>query len=167
MVVSFVLCWSPFHAQRLLAIYGSSSPSKVILQIYQILLYISGVTYYLSATINPILYHIMSGKFRQAFKDTFMKCCKNRRSRASISSCTMTTQVHHDATNDKKLERQCRKLLASSSNGHKKSVTKMEEMKWFLSAQLCLVGCFSTDWDRKIWIETAFFNSSRVIEVFF
>ncbi|GFS59532.1 pyrokinin-1 receptor [Trichonephila clavipes] len=74
-VISFAICWSPFHAQRLLATYTTDvTPTLVVT--FTILTYISGVTYYLSATINPILYQLMSVKFRQAFKDTFIVCCK-------------------------------------------------------------------------------------------
>lgn len=36
--------------------------------IYTIMTYISGVLYYLSTCINPLLYNLMSNKFRQAFK---------------------------------------------------------------------------------------------------
>ncbi|KDR24150.1 Neuromedin-U receptor 2, partial [Zootermopsis nevadensis] len=68
-VVAFFICWAPFHAQRLFAIYGmGKAPAPVILKIYEIMTYISGILYYVSTTINPILYHIMSLKFRQAFK---------------------------------------------------------------------------------------------------
>ncbi|XP_018571456.1 pyrokinin-1 receptor-like, partial [Anoplophora glabripennis] len=66
-VVAFFICWAPFHAQRLLAIYGNSS-SATIVKAFQILTYVSGVFYYLSTTVNPLLYHIMSNKFREAFK---------------------------------------------------------------------------------------------------
>jgi neuromedin U receptor 1 len=67
-VVAFFVCWAPFHAQRLFAIYGvGKAPAPVILKIYEIMTYVSGILYYVSTTINPILYHIMSLKFRQAF----------------------------------------------------------------------------------------------------
>jgi hypothetical protein len=36
--------------------------------VYHTLTYTSGVLYYLSTTVNPVLYHIMSHKFREAFK---------------------------------------------------------------------------------------------------
>ena len=36
--------------------------------VYNILTYVSGVLYYLSTCINPLLYNLMSNKFRQAFK---------------------------------------------------------------------------------------------------
>lgn len=70
-VVAFIICWAPFHAQRLLAIYGlrtGEKPSSAILALYTVLTYTSGILYYLSATINPILYNIMSNRFRRAFK---------------------------------------------------------------------------------------------------
>lgn len=69
-VVAFIICWAPFHAQRLVAIYGlrSAQPSSTVLFLYMVLTYTSGILYYLSATINPILYNIMSNRFRRAFK---------------------------------------------------------------------------------------------------
>jgi hypothetical protein len=67
-VVAFFICWAPFHAQRLFAIYGVQQQAPVMLKIYEIMTYISGILYYVSTTINPILYHTMSLKFREAFK---------------------------------------------------------------------------------------------------
>ncbi|XP_013774352.1 pyrokinin-1 receptor-like [Limulus polyphemus] len=73
-VVTFFVCYAPFHAQRLMATYVTDpTPTETI--IYDVLMYMSGVLYYVSATINPILYSIMSFKFRQAFKETLAKCC--------------------------------------------------------------------------------------------
>ena len=72
-VISFFFCYSPFHAQRVLAtiLVRNSMLTPVVMNVYTILTHISGVTYYLSSTINPILYQVMSRKFRIAFKDTF------------------------------------------------------------------------------------------------
>ena len=72
-VVSFFICWVPFHAQRLLASYlvKDENQNQLLLDIYLKLTYISGVMYYLSSTINPLLYQLMSAKFRLAFKETF------------------------------------------------------------------------------------------------
>jgi 7 transmembrane receptor (rhodopsin family). len=71
-VVAFFICWAPFHAQRLLAVYGDGSndkrPSPAMVTVYRTLTYTSGVLYYMSTTVNPVLYHIMSHKFREAFK---------------------------------------------------------------------------------------------------
>lgn len=75
--VAFFLCWAPHHAQRLFAVYFSTqaTQSERFVNIYNCLTYISGVTYFLSTCINPLLYSIMSHKFRDAFKVIF-KCCK-------------------------------------------------------------------------------------------
>lgn len=51
-VVAFFVCFAPFHAQRLMAIYVKN-PSNYETFAFNLLTYISGVTYYLSATINP------------------------------------------------------------------------------------------------------------------
>ncbi|VVC89936.1 unnamed protein product, partial [Leptidea sinapis] len=78
-VVAFFICWAPFHAQRLVAIYGTTenhlAKSPLLLFAYHFLTYTSGVFYYLSTCINPIFYHIMSNKFRDAFKTTMMQWC--------------------------------------------------------------------------------------------
>lgn len=73
MVVAFFLCWAPFHAQRLLTVYGSSTEdntpkSNTFYVIYVVLTHVSGVTFFLSTCINPLLYSVMSYKFRSAFK---------------------------------------------------------------------------------------------------
>ncbi|XP_075210740.1 pyrokinin-1 receptor-like [Lycorma delicatula] len=76
-VVAFFICWAPFHAQRLLAVYASSRTehSESMVAVYSVLTYISGILYYLSTTINPVLYNIMSHKFRDAFKGTLSDLC--------------------------------------------------------------------------------------------
>ncbi|XP_043269115.1 pyrokinin-1 receptor-like [Venturia canescens] len=79
-VVAFFLCWAPFHVQRLIAIYGTdddliTSKNKWVEFLYLLFTYVSGVLYYVSATINPILYNIMSNKFREAFMETLARTC--------------------------------------------------------------------------------------------
>ncbi|XP_015782798.1 pyrokinin-1 receptor-like [Tetranychus urticae] len=70
-VVSFFICWSPFHAQRVLAIHVAEKSPKFVQTTLIVLTHVSGITYYLTATINPILYQLLSLKFRLAFRDTF------------------------------------------------------------------------------------------------
>ncbi|RUS70776.1 hypothetical protein EGW08_021463, partial [Elysia chlorotica] len=75
-VVAFFVCWAPFHAQRLMTVYIKQdqwTPELLALQSH--LFYVSGVLYFLSCTINPILYNLLSRKFRQAFKRTLCRCC--------------------------------------------------------------------------------------------
>lgn len=63
---------APFHAQRLIYIYGTNNNHQAshptVLKLYIIMTYVSGILYYLSTCINPLLYNIMSHKFREAFK---------------------------------------------------------------------------------------------------
>ncbi|XP_076673169.1 pyrokinin-1 receptor isoform X1 [Andrena cerasifolii] len=78
-VVAFFICWAPFHAQRLLAVYAQSTeaePEDALIIVYTILTYVSGVFYYLSTTVNPLLYNIMSNKFREAFKSMLSNHCR-------------------------------------------------------------------------------------------
>ena len=65
-VIGFFVCFAPHHAQRLLYIYGKQLPNYR--EINEYIYYITGCFYYFSATINPILYNVMSAKYRQAFK---------------------------------------------------------------------------------------------------
>lgn len=70
-VIAFFVCWAPFHAQRLLAVYLASASPEIqesYFDLYIYLMYASGMLYFISTTINPILYHIMSRKFRKEFK---------------------------------------------------------------------------------------------------
>ncbi|XP_026852394.2 growth hormone secretagogue receptor type 1-like [Electrophorus electricus] len=62
-VVVFVLCWLPFHTGRTLFSVGPGS-SPDLYYISQYLNLISFVLFYLSAAINPLLYNIMSARYR-------------------------------------------------------------------------------------------------------
>ncbi|KAM9350127.1 neuromedin-U receptor 1-like [Symphorus nematophorus] len=66
LVVVFGLCWAPFHMDRLMWSYVDTS-SDQHLMVYEAVHIISGVCFYLSSAINPILYNLMSTKFREMF----------------------------------------------------------------------------------------------------
>lgn len=51
-----------------------------------------GILYFVSATVNPILYNLMSKKFRQAFKRTLYRCCEKELSTESIVFGNGTTK---------------------------------------------------------------------------
>ena len=86
-MIAFFLCWAPFHAQRLGYVYFivriiQKDPQRIRIKCFYIsfqgteffraineyLMYVSGILYYVSSTINPILYNLMSLKYRQVPK---------------------------------------------------------------------------------------------------
>uniref|UniRef100_A0A667ZAD7 Neuromedin U receptor 1 n=1 Tax=Myripristis murdjan TaxID=586833 RepID=A0A667ZAD7_9TELE len=76
LVVVFGICWAPFHTDRLMWSFISDWTDDY-LQIFQYVHIISGVFFYLSSAVNPILYNLMSTRFREMFKDVM--CHRPRR----------------------------------------------------------------------------------------
>ncbi|KAF4519308.1 hypothetical protein B566_EDAN005247, partial [Ephemera danica] len=84
-VIAFFLCWAPFHAQRLLFVYLGESPSY--LEHNEWIYHLTGCFYYFSSTVNPILYNVMSAKYRLAFRATLCRLTSpSRRSLPSAAS---------------------------------------------------------------------------------
>uniref|UniRef100_A0A8C2J530 Neuromedin U receptor 1a n=1 Tax=Cyprinus carpio TaxID=7962 RepID=A0A8C2J530_CYPCA len=71
LVVMFGICWAPFHTDRLMWSFldQKNSEHMKIFQVYEYVHVISGVFFYLSSAINPILYNLMSTRFREMFKE--------------------------------------------------------------------------------------------------
>ncbi|XP_065584588.1 neuropeptides capa receptor-like isoform X2 [Artemia franciscana] len=85
-VVGFFICWAPFHVQRLYFKYGFGVIEYEAFQTFnEGLFYIAGSFYFLSAVINPILYNVMSERYRLAFQETFCGA-KDKRFRSSVDS---------------------------------------------------------------------------------
>ncbi|XP_063775678.1 growth hormone secretagogue receptor type 1 [Pseudophryne corroboree] len=70
-VFAFILCWLPFHVARYLFSKSFEAGSLEIALISQYCNLVSFVLFYLSAAINPILYNIMSKKYRVAASRLF------------------------------------------------------------------------------------------------
>lgn len=74
-VLVFFICWTPFHAQRLMfvivTLQGEWTHANG--QAHHILFLASGVGYYLSSCVNPLLYSVMSKRFRRGFVDMFRR----------------------------------------------------------------------------------------------
>ncbi|NXS73787.1 NMUR1 protein, partial [Pandion haliaetus] len=68
LVVVFGICWAPFHTDRLVWSFISTWTSHM-LHMFQYVHIISGVFFYLSSAANPILYNLMSTRFREMFKE--------------------------------------------------------------------------------------------------
>lgn len=70
-VIMFFICWSPFHIQHVLSPYLTQVVDFETAIILNTVLFItSGIFYYTSCTINPIIYNLMSNRYRTAFRET-------------------------------------------------------------------------------------------------
>ncbi|XP_014727186.1 PREDICTED: neuromedin-U receptor 1 [Sturnus vulgaris] len=72
LVVVFGICWAPFHTDRLVWSFVSTWTSNM-LHMFQYVHIISGVFFYLSSAANPILYNLMSSRFREMFKEVMCR----------------------------------------------------------------------------------------------
>ena len=68
LVVVFGICWAPFHIDRLMWSCMSRWTEGLLLA-FQYVHVISGVFFYLSSAANPVLYSLMSTRFRDAFRE--------------------------------------------------------------------------------------------------
>ncbi|CAF3494394.1 unnamed protein product [Rotaria sordida] len=78
-VIAFFICYAPLYLQRVLSAIMSLnsnlySDSYIFSNIMAYLYVISGITFYFGSIINPILYNVVSNKYRRAFRDLF--CCR-------------------------------------------------------------------------------------------
>ncbi|XP_006112445.2 neuromedin-U receptor 1 [Pelodiscus sinensis] len=88
LVVVFGICWAPFHTDRLVWSFISHWTGPM-LHMFQYVHITSGVFFYLSSAANPILYNLMSTRFREMFKEVM--CRRRRGSRKYSPSVTRTT----------------------------------------------------------------------------
>ncbi|CAF0859469.1 unnamed protein product [Rotaria sordida] len=81
-VIAFIICYAPFHAQRLITSrLNDSHLSLTQRRAITIFYFISGIFYYIGSTVNPIFYHLFSRKYRLACHRTMKRIihCKQRR----------------------------------------------------------------------------------------
>ncbi|XP_056885503.1 neuromedin-U receptor 1 isoform X2 [Takifugu flavidus] len=103
-VAVFGVCWAPFHIERLL--WSSISHwTDLMHSVYQYVHVVSGFFFYLSSAVNPIIYSLLSTRFRESFREImcsqtesristrgsppFLKISLNR----SVSGCRSQIQV--------------------------------------------------------------------------
>lgn len=159
-VIAFFICWAPFHAQRLMAVY-IMDPTESDIVAFSYLTNISGVLYYVSATINPILYSIMSLKFRHAFRDTLGRCLgrgNSRRGRGRHMSLYNSTlrSAGYDVTD----------LTVVSEVGHQETTTTNGSKKPFKNLDFKEVVISSVPLSRKKTSCTISNASLRVTDAF-
>ncbi|KAM9859532.1 neuromedin-U receptor 2 [Aulostomus maculatus] len=66
-VAVFGVCWAPFHIERLL--WSSISQwTDLMHSVYQYVHILSGILFYFSSAVNPIIYSLLSTRFRESFR---------------------------------------------------------------------------------------------------
>lgn len=78
-VTCFFICLIPFRLFTLWILFSSSESARSLgMENYYIILYSTRIMLYLNSAINPILYNLISSKFRDAFWST-IRCQKSHR----------------------------------------------------------------------------------------
>ncbi|UJR09130.1 hypothetical protein I4U23_013377 [Adineta vaga] len=73
-VIAFIICYAPFHVQRLItSSLHVQHLSRLQRRAITIFYFISGILYYLGASINPIFYHLYSRRYREACRRTIKR----------------------------------------------------------------------------------------------
>ncbi|XP_078412389.1 neurotensin receptor type 1 [Cetorhinus maximus] len=82
-VIAFVVCWLPYHMRRLMFCYVPKHLwTDFLYDFYHYFYMVTNVLFYVSSTINPILYNLVSANFRQDFLSTLSSFCLLRRQKA-------------------------------------------------------------------------------------
>ncbi|XP_063991336.1 neuropeptides capa receptor-like [Diachasmimorpha longicaudata] len=116
-VVTFFICWAPFHAQRLLYVYDRT---RSFSEVNEWLYFLGGCLYYISTAINPILYNVMSVKYRSAFVETL--CCipaVNHFNREDQSSMKETTIYRYGSCRNSQISRERSRSVKYQSTNSK------------------------------------------------
>ncbi|KAM4826707.1 neuromedin-U receptor 2 [Thomomys bottae] len=75
LVLVFAVCWAPFHTDRLFFSFVDEW-TKSLADVFNLFHVVSGVFFYLSSAVNPIIYNLLSRRFRTAFQNVISLPCK-------------------------------------------------------------------------------------------
>ncbi|XP_054423883.1 neuromedin-U receptor 2 [Pteronotus mesoamericanus] len=75
LVLVFAICWTPFHIDRLFFSFVEEW-TESLAAVFNIIHVVSGVFFYLSSAVNPIIYNLLSRRFRAAFQNVISPSCK-------------------------------------------------------------------------------------------
>lgn len=106
-VITFFICWSPYHIQHLLTPHlREIQDVDTAVLINTVLFLVSGIFYYTSCTINPIIYNVMSHRYRAAFRETL---CGKRHN--------LSKRLHYNGNSFRRNEQ--RSVKSNGSDGAK------------------------------------------------
>ncbi|KAM4675779.1 neuromedin-U receptor 2 [Discoglossus pictus] len=68
LVMVFGICWAPFHVDRLFFSFVVVW-TEPLANVFNLIHLVSGVFFYLSSAVNPLIYNLLSRRFRSAFRN--------------------------------------------------------------------------------------------------
>ncbi|KAG6941230.1 neuromedin U receptor 2, partial [Chelydra serpentina] len=74
LVMVFAMCWAPFHIDRLFFSFVVDW-TEPLANVFNLIHVVSGVFFYLSSAVNPIIYNLLSRRFRTAFLSVISPWC--------------------------------------------------------------------------------------------
>ncbi|XP_010637999.1 neuromedin-U receptor 2 [Fukomys damarensis] len=84
LVLVFAVCWMPFHADRLFFSFVEEW-TEPLAAVFNLIHVVSGVFFYLSSAVNPVIYNLLSRRFQAAFRNVIslpcQSCCPQGHSR--------------------------------------------------------------------------------------
>nr|AWT50653.1 neuropeptide receptor [Diaphorina citri] len=122
-VVAFFICWAPFQFQRLITRYMPYPDNSSLLTTMKVITYISGIMYYMSTTINPFLYNIMSLKFRAAFKDTLRRIVSRRDDRRLSGDLSASVGANAKLTYSALIRKSSKNHFLDSNNSFRSGIS--------------------------------------------
>lgn len=103
-VICFFVCLAPIRAFQIWVIVAKSEDlMRAGFDFYYNCLYFCRVMFYINSAVNPVLYNVISSKFRKAFKKQLCKFCMcswkknhcNHHSALKTASTNVTNLSHH------------------------------------------------------------------------
>ncbi|XP_004629509.1 neuromedin-U receptor 2 [Octodon degus] len=76
LVLVFAICWTPFHIDRLFFSFVEEW-TEALAAVFNLIHVVSGVFFYLSSAVNPIIYNLLSRRFQAAFRNLLYPACKS------------------------------------------------------------------------------------------
>ncbi|XP_007229228.3 neuromedin-U receptor 1 [Astyanax mexicanus] len=99
LVIVFGICWAPFHIDRVMWSYIYPW-TKEWHRIFEFVHLASGIFFYLSSVVNPILYNLMSSRFREMFREV---ACQKTYHRSSVTQVTQRSTVYEKTPHNTRL----------------------------------------------------------------
>ncbi|XP_037403528.1 neuromedin-U receptor 1-like isoform X2 [Pygocentrus nattereri] len=99
LVIVFGICWAPFHIDRVMWSYIDNWTEEHH-RIFEFVHLASGIFFYLSSVVNPILYNLMSSRFREMFREV---ACRGTQQHSSVTQVTQRSAVYEKTAHGTRL----------------------------------------------------------------